>query len=94
MYLWPSTSPNRLLEFQEQLEHNALVREEMGNRVKLKTLCESRWAYGVDCLSVFVTAYQVIVETLHVVSEIGDITTRDLEASITKWDFIIAVVTL
>ena len=46
MYLWPSTSPNRLLEFQEQLEHNALVREEMGNRVKLKTLCESRWAYG------------------------------------------------
>ena len=65
----------------------------MGKRVKLKTLCETRWTSGADCLSVFVTAYQVIVGGLHIVSEDGDTAATGLEASITKWDFFIAAVT-
>jgi len=44
---------------------------------------------------VFVKAYQVIVGgRINVVSEDGDFTARGLGASITKWDFIIAAVTL
>jgi len=45
-------------------------------------------------LSVFVTVYKVILEALHVVSEDGDTTARSLDASIMKFDFIIAAMKL
>ena len=54
------TSAKSLLEFQEQLEHKAPLREEMGKGVELKTLCETRWASRADCLSVFVRSTKLL----------------------------------
>ncbi|XP_068703792.1 zinc finger MYM-type protein 1-like [Montipora foliosa] len=87
-------SAKRFLVFQEQLRQNADVREEMGRQSKLKVLCETRWASRADCLNVFVTSFQVIVDTLNELSESGDNKARGLHSSILKWDFIVTAVIL
>ena len=45
-------SAKRLLAFQEPLDQNVQVREEMDRRAKLRTLCETRWANRADAPSV------------------------------------------
>ena len=45
-------SAKRLLAFQESLDQNVQVREEMDRRAKLRTLCETRWANRADAPSV------------------------------------------
>lgn len=87
-------SAKRFLVFQEQLRQNADVREEMGRQSKLKVLCETRWASRADCLNVFVTSFQVIVDTLNELSESRDNKARGLHSSILKWDFIVTAVIL
>ena len=40
------------LSFQNQLNNNADVQEDMGRRHKLKMLCETHWASQADCLNI------------------------------------------
>ena len=54
-------SAKRLLAFQESLDQNVQVREEMNRCAKLRTLCETRWASRADALYIFRAAFPVVV---------------------------------
>ncbi|CAC5399410.1 unnamed protein product [Mytilus coruscus] len=85
-------SAKRVLFFKESLEQNAVVREEMDNRQKLKTLCETRWASRSELLYTFLTAFKVIVDSLDNIEQHGDSKARSYACSIKKFDFIITLV--
>ncbi|CAC5356095.1 unnamed protein product [Mytilus coruscus] len=65
-------SAKRVLFFKENLEQNAVVREEIDRRQKLKTLCETRWASRSESLYTFLTAFKVIVDSLENLEQHGD----------------------
>ncbi|CAG2239243.1 unnamed protein product [Mytilus edulis] len=85
-------SAKRVLFFKESLEQNAVVREEMDRRQKLKTLCETRWASRSESLYTFLTAFKVIVDSLENLEQHGDSKARSYACSIKKFDFIITLV--
>ena len=72
-------STKRLLAFQESIDQNAQVREEMDRRVKLRTLCETRWASRADALYTFGAALESVGKA------------RGYLCSIKQFDFIIAL---
>ncbi|CAC5404223.1 unnamed protein product [Mytilus coruscus] len=78
--------------FKENLEQNAVVREEIGRRQKLKTLCETRWASRSESLHTFLTAFKVITDSLENLEQHGDSKARSYACSIKKFDFIITLV--
>lgn len=51
-------SAKRLLNFQENLEHDATSKDAMDERRKLQSLCETRWAARADALHTFLSAYR------------------------------------
>ena len=51
-------SAKRLLKFQNELQNDPVSREEMEERTKLQSLCETRWAARADSLHTFVCAYR------------------------------------
>ena len=57
-------STERLLAFQEFLDQNAQVREEMDRRAKLRTLSDTRWASRADALYTFRAEFPVEVQVL------------------------------
>ena len=65
---------------QESIDQNAQVREEMDRRVKLRTLCETRWASRADALYTFGAALESVRKA------------RGYLCSIKQFDFIIAAV--
>ena len=86
-------SAKRLLNFKENLETtDDNVKEGMGKRQKLKTLCETRWASRSDSLFTFLTAFPVVVSSLDDLQQDGDAKARSYYSSITKFDFIIGLV--
>ncbi|XP_061173542.1 uncharacterized protein LOC133182709 [Saccostrea echinata] len=82
-------SAKRLLSFKENLEANAQVKEEMVRRQKLKTLFETRWASRSDSLNTFLSAYNVVVDSLEDLEQQGDSKARGYACSI---DFIVSLV--
>lgn len=86
-------SAKRLLQFKENLETtDDNIKEDMGKRQKLKTLCETRWASRSDSLYTFLTAFSVVVDSLDDLQQDGDAKARSYHSSITKFDFIISLV--
>jgi cobalamin-dependent methionine synthase I len=51
-------SAKRLLNFQETLGCDPTSREEMEERQKLQSLCETRWAARADALHTFLCSYR------------------------------------
>ena len=50
-------SAKRLLNFKETLEADAVSRDNMEERKRLQSLCETRWAARADALHTFLCAY-------------------------------------
>ncbi|XP_052809499.1 zinc finger MYM-type protein 1-like [Mya arenaria] len=57
-------SCKRLLRFQETSANDQVSREQMENRTKLQSLCETRWAARADELNTFKCSYTTIVDSL------------------------------
>ena len=87
-----SYSAKRLLAFNEELEANDATAQEMGRRVKLQNLCETRWASRANSLYTFKTAFPVVVDSLQVLENEGDTKARAYRCSILKFDFIISLI--
>ncbi|XP_076076084.1 52 kDa repressor of the inhibitor of the protein kinase-like [Mytilus galloprovincialis] len=86
-------SAKRLTSFKENLGTAPnVVKEEMGRRQKLKTLCETRWASRSDSLFTFLHAYSVVCDSLEDLEQVGDAKARSYRCSITKFDFIVGFV--
>ncbi|VDI83267.1 Hypothetical predicted protein [Mytilus galloprovincialis] len=86
-------SAKRLTSFKENLGTAPnVVKEEMGRRQKLKTLCETRWASRSDSLFTFLHAYSVVCDSLEDLEQDGDAKARSYRCSITKFDFIVGLV--
>ncbi|CAC5403884.1 unnamed protein product [Mytilus coruscus] len=86
-------SAKRLTSFKESLGTAPdEVKEEMGRRQKLKSLCETRWVSRSDSLFTFLHAYSVVCDSLEDLEQDGDAKARSYRCSITKFDFIVGLV--
>ena len=50
-------SAKRLLQFQETLSTDVVSRQQMEERTKLRSLCETRWSSRADALHTFLCSY-------------------------------------
>ncbi|XP_033746866.1 zinc finger MYM-type protein 1-like [Pecten maximus] len=85
-------SSKRLLAFCEELSGDENVQEQMDQRTKLRTLCETRWTSRADALLTFLRAFPVVVRALEHLQENGDVKAGQHLHVILKWDFIIDLV--
>ena len=65
-------SAKRLSAFMDELSTDAVTKENMDGRKKLRTLCETRWTSRADSLSTFKTSFRVVVHALETLQEDGD----------------------
>ena len=79
--------------FNEGLNQDELAKAQMDNRRKLKTLCETRWASRADALFIFKTSFTTVFTALETLADGGDSKARSYHCSISKFDFIITLVT-
>jgi len=86
-------SAKRLTAFNEGLNQDELAKAQMDNRRKLKTLCETRWASRADALFIFKTSFTTVFTALETLADGGDSKARSYHCSISKFDFIITLVT-
>ena len=56
-------SGKRMVHFRDELAQDDEVKEDMGRRAKLQTLCDTRWASRSDALYTFLSAYPVVVRS-------------------------------
>jgi hypothetical protein len=68
------------------------VRDEMGRRQKLKTLCETRWASRSYSLFTFLSAFLVVCSSFEELEHGCDAKTRSNLCPITKFDFNVCLV--
>ena len=68
------------------------VRDEMGRRQKLKTLCETRWASRSYSLFTFLSAISVVCSSFGELEHGRDAKTMSYLCHITKSDFIVCLV--
>jgi hypothetical protein len=68
------------------------VRDEMGRRQKLKTLCETRWASRSYSLFSFLSAFSVVCSSFEELEHGGYATAISYLCPITKFDFIVCLV--
>ncbi|XP_033739147.1 52 kDa repressor of the inhibitor of the protein kinase-like [Pecten maximus] len=85
-------SGKRTVFFRDELAENDEVKEDMGRRAKIQTLCDTRWASRCDALYTFLTAYPVVVSSLKKLERNGDSKARSFICCISKFDFLIALV--
>ena len=85
-------SAKKLDRYQACLEEaDPNIKECMGRRSKLQNLCETRWAARSDALFTFKASFPVVIEALSYLGE-DDAECRAYGASISRFDFIIALV--
>ena len=77
-----------LLAFQDALSQDIITKEEMERRLKLRTLCETRWTSRADSFYTFHIAFPVVVQALQYLSEDGDSKARGYLCSIKQFDLI------
>ena len=68
------------------------VRDKMGRRQKLKTLCETRWASRSYSLFTFLSAFSVVCSSFEELEHGCDAKARSNLCPITKFDFIVCLV--
>ena len=86
-------SAKRMETFYNELETDDLTKEELEGRKKLRTLCETRWTSRADSLHTFRVAFPVIVSALEHLKQNGDDKAGQYLAAISRFDFIIGLVT-
>lgn len=85
-------SSKRLEAFSDELQSDDNTKDQMENRTKLRTLCETRWSSRADALYTFKTAFPVIVHALEALQDDGDDKAGQFLAAILRFDFIITLV--
>ncbi|VDI33904.1 Hypothetical predicted protein [Mytilus galloprovincialis] len=70
-----------------------LTKEELDGRRKLRTLCETRWTSRADSLYTLRVAFPVIVSALEHLRQDGDDKAGQFLAAISRFEFIIGLVT-
>lgn len=85
-------SAKRLAAFTDELSQDAVTKEAMTGRHKLKTLCETRWMSRADSLCTFKSAFPVVVHALESLQENGDMKAGDHINSILQFPFIVSLV--
>ena len=68
--------------------------ENMDKRTKLRTLCETRWTSRADALYTFKTSFHIVVHALERLQGLGDDKAGQYLASITRFVFVIALVSI
>ncbi|XP_060556589.1 52 kDa repressor of the inhibitor of the protein kinase-like [Ruditapes philippinarum] len=86
-------SAKRLLKFQETLGCDPTSREEMEERQKLQSSCETRWAARADAFHTFLCLYRTVVTSLEDLGANGDTKAAANSLSVLQFDFIITLVT-
>ena len=87
-------SAKRLRALQAELELDEGAQAGMRNRTKLQWLCETRWSSRANALYTLKSALTVVVTALEYLETDGDGKARSYLTSITKFDFIITLVTI
>ncbi|XP_052788478.1 52 kDa repressor of the inhibitor of the protein kinase-like [Mya arenaria] len=85
-------SAKRLAAFVDELSRDATNKEEMEQRTKLRTLCETRWSSRADALATFRNAFPVVVHSLETLNDDGDNKAGQYLAGILCFEFIIALI--
>ena len=85
-------SSKKLQAFYQELDSDATTKENMDKRTKLRTLCETRWTSRADALYTFKTSFPVVVHALERLQGLGDDKAGQYLASITRFEFVIALV--
>ncbi len=86
-------SAKRLVAFSAELATDGNTKEQLDQRTKLRTLCETRWSSRADALFTFKAAYPVVVHALEALQEDGDDKAGQHVNAIMRFDFVIALVT-
>ncbi|XP_063427379.1 zinc finger MYM-type protein 1-like [Mytilus trossulus] len=85
-------SSKKLQAFYQDLNSDATTKENMEKRTKLRTLCETRWTSRADVLNTFKASFPVVVHALERLRENGDDKAGQYLASITRFEFVIALI--
>ncbi|XP_052783217.1 zinc finger MYM-type protein 1-like [Mya arenaria] len=85
-------SAKRLAAFVDELSRDVTTKEEMEQRTKLRTLCETRWSSRADALATFRNAFPVVVHSLETLNDDGDNKAGQYLAGILCFEFIIALI--
>ena len=86
-------SAKKMDAFSNELDADILTKEELDGRRKLRTLCETRWTSRADSLYTFRVAFPVIVSALEHLRQDGDDKAGQFLAAISRFEFIIGLVT-
>lgn len=86
-------SAKRLVAYKDKLKQDENALAQMENHQKLKTLCETRWASRADALYTFNAAFTTVYSALGTLADDGDAKARAYQCSISKFDFLITLVT-
>ncbi|XP_052799078.1 uncharacterized protein LOC128230674 [Mya arenaria] len=82
----------RLVAFVDELSRDATIKEEMEQRTKLRTLCQTRWSSRADALATFKNAFPVVVHTLETLNDDGDNKAGQYPAGILCFELIRALI--
>ncbi|XP_046583681.1 52 kDa repressor of the inhibitor of the protein kinase-like [Haliotis rubra] len=77
-------------QFKESLSSTS---NDMKQREKLRTLCETRWSARADALFTFLSCFDVVVDALDNLKDMGDDKASSHLNNILRFDFIISLVT-
>ncbi|CAC5367314.1 unnamed protein product [Mytilus coruscus] len=86
-------SAKKMEAFYNELDADILTKEELDGRRKLRTLCETRWTSRADSLYTFRVAFPVIISALEHLRQDGDDKAGQFLAAISRFEFIIGLVT-
>ena len=73
------------------MSQDIIMKDEMERRLKLRTLCETRWTSRADSFYTLRIAFPVVVQALQYLSEDGESKARGYLCSIKQFDFIIVL---
>ncbi|XP_045215568.2 zinc finger MYM-type protein 1-like [Mercenaria mercenaria] len=88
-----SYSGKRLEAFANELAEDAVTREKLEGRQKLRTLCETRWTSRTDALMTFRKSFPVVVHALETLEADNDEKAGEHVRAILRFEFIITLVT-
>ncbi|CAC5385815.1 unnamed protein product [Mytilus coruscus] len=86
-------SAKKMEAFYNELDADILTKEELDGRRKLRTLCETRWTSRADSMYTFRVAFPVIISALEHLRQDGDDKAGQILAAISRFEFIIGLVT-
>ncbi|CAG2257347.1 unnamed protein product [Mytilus edulis] len=86
-------SAKKMDAFYNEVDADILTKEELDGKRKLRTLCETRWTSRADSLYTFRVALPVIVSALEHLRQDGDDKAGQFLAAISRFEFIIELVT-